>query len=210
MEPTGIVCEPTCAGAVLEAVVHASAATAAFPTLHTRLQSHAASRLCIAEAGSDAAALERMIELATAVQVDGTAIARARAALDDMSDAAERHARRESLGIGSLPLPDEFICSITMDKMRGVLVHTCELTRVAPLPCSTSHPSIHHPTSAGCAWDEHTRTYSVWCRPGDGVRLPLVRALHIHVHVHIHIHIPIQTRWWRAMDTRTSAPPSWT
>eukprot|EP00964_Phaeocystis_antarctica_P037341 scaffold21327_cov66-Phaeocystis_antarctica.AAC.8 len=33
---------------------------------------------------------------------------------------AERQARRESFGLGSLELPDEFVCPITMDKMRGV------------------------------------------------------------------------------------------
>ena len=33
---------------------------------------------------------------------------------------AERQERCESFGLGSLALPDEFICPITMDKMRGV------------------------------------------------------------------------------------------
>ena len=37
-----------------------------------------------------------------------------------MASDAERQARRESFGLGSLELPDEFVCPITMDKMRGV------------------------------------------------------------------------------------------
>ena len=176
----GVADDPSCTGAVLDAVAHACAAraTVEFPELHMQLQSEAASRLFAAEAGSDTAALERAIELATAMQVDGAVVSRAQAALDEMSGAAERRARRESLGIGSLPLPEEFICPITMDKMRGACAHMRKALPSAAM-FHITHPCTIHALSP--LMDESY--YCLLC--------------------------VAQTRWWRATATRTSAPPSW-
>ena len=110
----------SCADAVLEAVARERVALAHFTYLRRVVRSHAASRLHAAEAGSDVAPLERAIELATAVQVDADALSRAQATLDEMNRESARRARRESLGLGSLSLPEEFMCPITMDKMRGL------------------------------------------------------------------------------------------
>ena len=49
------------------------------------------------------------ITLAAAVQVDAAALERARARLREINGDAERQERRESFGLGSLELPDEFI-----------------------------------------------------------------------------------------------------
>ena len=73
-----------------------------------------------AEEGTAVPELEHAIKLAAAVQVDAAALNHAKGRLREILADAERRERRESFGLGSLELPAEFICPITMDKMRGV------------------------------------------------------------------------------------------
>ena len=57
---------------------------------------------------------------AEAVQVDAAAVERAEGRLREINGDAKRQERCESFGLGSLALPDEFMCPITWAKMRGV------------------------------------------------------------------------------------------
>jgi len=86
------------------------------------LRDCASAQLQAAEEGTDAAALERALTLAAAVQVDAAVVERAQGRLREINGDAERQERRESFGLGSLELPDEFVCPITMDKMRDPVV----------------------------------------------------------------------------------------
>ena len=106
--------------AVLEEVARTETDCSSWEVLRAKLRECASARLQAAEEGTAVAALERAITLAAAVQVDGAALDRARARLREINGDAERQERRESFGLGSLELPAEFICPITMDKMRGV------------------------------------------------------------------------------------------
>ena len=69
----------------------------------------------------------------------------------------ERQKRREAFGLGSYELPNEFMCPITWEKMRGVL---------ASPPSPLASPAAPPP-----------RLPSLRHRPGGGVRRPLVRAV---------------------------------
>ena len=103
------------------------------------------------------AALERALTLAAAVQVDAAALERAQGRLREINGDAERQERRESFGLGSLALPDEFVCPITMDKMRGVPPPPSPPACVARVP-PPRLPRLRR-------------------RPGGGVRRPLIRAV---------------------------------
>ena len=72
-----------------------------------------------------------------------------------MASDAERQARRESFGLDSLELPDEFVCPITMDKMRGAAAALAARIARAPPP----------------------RLPRLRRRSGGGVRRPLIRAV---------------------------------
>ena len=107
--------------AVLEEVARTQTDCSSWDDLRETLRECASSRLQAAEEeGTDVAALERAITLAAAVQVDAAALEHAQGRLREINGDAERQERRESFGLGSLELPDEFVCPITMDKMRGV------------------------------------------------------------------------------------------
>ena len=69
----------------------------------------------------------------------------------------ERQKRREAFGLGSYELPNEFMCPITWEKMRGV---------PSPPPSPLASPAAPPP-----------RLPSLRHRPGGGVRRPLVRAV---------------------------------
>ena len=67
------------------------------------------------------AGVQQAITLASAVRVHAAAHERAEESLQELNGDAERHqARLESFGLGSLELPEEFVCPITWAKMRGV------------------------------------------------------------------------------------------
>ena len=67
------------------------------------------------------AGVQQAITLASAVRVHAAAQERAEESLQELNGDAERHqARLESFGLGSLELPEEFVCPITWAKMRGV------------------------------------------------------------------------------------------
>ncbi len=96
------------------------------------------------------------ITLATAVQVDTAVVEHAQGRLREINGDAERQERRESFGLGSLELPDEFVCPITMEKMRGAAAALAARIARAPPPHLPRLPL---------------------CRPGGGVRRPHLRAL---------------------------------
>ena len=122
--------------AVLEEVARTQASCSPWDDVQVRLRDVASALLEAAEGGTDVAALERAITLAGAVPVGAAALERAQKRLREINGDAERQERRESFGLGSLELPDEFVCPITMDKMRGV----------PPPPSPPARP--HHRTTA--------------------------------------------------------------
>ena len=146
----------TNAPAVLEEVARTQIDCSPWEDLREKLRACASEELQAAEERS-AVALEHAITLAEAVQVDAADVERAQARLRAINGDAERQERRESFGLGSLELPDEFICPITMDKMRGV--------PPPPLP-----PPQRSRTAAA-------RVPRLRRRPGGGVRRPLIRAV---------------------------------
>ena len=105
--------------AVLEEIARKQIDLSSWPILRERLCKRASAGLLAAEAGTAVAALERAITLAAAVQMDAADLERAQKRLRVINGDAERQERRESFGLGSLELPDEFVCPITMEKMRG-------------------------------------------------------------------------------------------
>ena len=143
--------------AVLEEVASTQTDCSSWDDLRKQLRKCASAQLQAVEEGTDVAALERALTLAAAVQVDATVVERAQGRLREINGDAERQERRESFGLGSLELPDEFVCPITMDKMRGV-----------PPP----------PSPPACiARAPPPRLPRLRRRPGGGVRRPLIRAV---------------------------------
>ena len=106
--------------AVLEEVARTQTDCSRWDALREKLRKCALARLQAAEEGTAVAALEHAIKLAAAVQVGAAALEHARGRVREINDDAERQERCKSFGLGSLALPDEFICPITMEKMRGV------------------------------------------------------------------------------------------
>ena len=105
-------------------VVPLAAATPldAFPSLQQKLRSVATERLQRTEAGEDAAALEAALAMATAMGATDEAVTeRVRSRLVELQTAAARRARRESVGL-NVPLPADFTCPITYDKMKDPVV----------------------------------------------------------------------------------------
>jgi len=172
----------TNATAVLEEVVRTQTDCSFSEGLQENLRVCASEQLQAAEAGTAVAALEHAITLAAAVPVDATAVERAQARLREINGDAERQERRESFGLGSLALPDEFMCPITMDKMRGVPPPPLppqqrSRTAAARVPrLKKMHNLRPTPTIARAAADS----------------APLAP----------------QTRWWRRTAIRTSGRPS--
>ena len=162
--------------AVLLEVARAQTDCSSWPVLREKLRECASARLQAAEEGTDVAALERAITLATAVQVDAADMERAQKRLREINGDAERQERRESFGLGSLELPDEFVCPITMEKMRGAAAalaariarappHRCH----APPACAYADPVV---ASDGHSY-ERSAILSV-LRDGNGLS-PLTR-----------------------------------
>ena len=146
----------TNATAVLEEVASTQTDCSSWDRLREKLRECASARLQAAEEGTDVAALERALTLAAAVQVDAAVVEHAQGRLREINGDAERQERRESFGLGSLALPDEFVCPITMDKMQGV----------------------PPPALAACiARTPQPRLPRLRRRPGGGVRRPLIRAV---------------------------------
>ena len=110
----------TNATAVLEEVARTQIDCSPWEDLREKLLACASGELQAAEEGSAVAALEHAITLAEAVQVDAAAVERAEGRLREINGDAKRQERCESFGLGSLALPDEFMCPITWAKMRGV------------------------------------------------------------------------------------------
>ena len=84
---------------------------------HLRLDPIATARLQRAEASEDASALRAAIIVATYLKLDNAAVKRATALLHELEAEAKRQVRRESLGLGHVKTPQEFICPITFAKM---------------------------------------------------------------------------------------------
>jgi len=117
---------PTCSDAILAAVANAEAPLDAISWIQRKLRrtlrSVAAARLHRAEAGESVVALEAALALAAAVGAADEAVTeRARARLDELQTAATRRARRESVGL-NVPLPADFTCPITKDRMMDPVV----------------------------------------------------------------------------------------
>ena len=117
------------ATAVLEEVARTETDCSSWDGLREVLCQCALVRLQTALEGAAVAALEHAITQAAAVQVDARALEHARGRVREMHADAERQVRLESFGLGSLEPPNEFVCPITLHKMRG-----------APLP--PSPPSL--------------------------------------------------------------------
>ena len=151
------------AAAVLEEVARTETDCSSWDGLQEVLHECALARLQTAEEGADVAALEHAITMAAAVQVDAAALEHARERVREMHADAERQVELESYGLGSLGPPKEFLCPITLQKMRGV-------------PPPPSPPSYHSRTPA--SWFPFPFMFLfVRHRPGGGVRRALVRAL---------------------------------
>jgi len=113
---------PTCSHAILAALADAATPLDAFPHLQRKLRSVATERLQRTEAGEDAAALEAALAMATAMGTTDEAVtARVHLRLVELRTAATRRARRESVGL-NVPLPADFTCPITYDKMKDPVV----------------------------------------------------------------------------------------
>ena len=87
------------------------------PQLSTELRPIAATRLQRAEASEDIDAICSAFADATYLTVDAASLTRARARLDALEAEAESQARRESLGLGHVKTPDDFMCPITYNTM---------------------------------------------------------------------------------------------
>jgi hypothetical protein len=117
-----LACNPTCSDAILAAVANAAAPLHAFSELQRKLRSVATARLHRAEAGETVVALEAALATAAAVGAADEAVTeRVRSRLDELQTAAARRARRESVGL-NVPLPADFTCPITYDKMKDPVV----------------------------------------------------------------------------------------
>ena len=99
-----------------------------------RLQFVAKQLLDAAMGADDAAALQRTIEEAAAVQVDAAVLARAKARLEVLQQLRRQKARRETLGLGALQIPADFTCPITYEVMADPVLasdgHTYERTAI--------------------------------------------------------------------------------
>ena len=117
-----LACNPTCSDVILAAVANAAPPLHSFSALQRKLRSVATARLQRAEAGEMADALEAALASAVAVgAVDEAVTERVRSRLEELQTAAARRARRESVGL-NVPLPADFTCPITYDKMKDPVV----------------------------------------------------------------------------------------
>jgi hypothetical protein len=107
--------------AILEGVACAGVSAAFHTRLHRKLERISTSRLIAAEAGDNVPALERAIRHGNALSLPADTLRRASERLAEINGEAALQARRESLGLGALPLPNEFVCPITCEKMKDPL-----------------------------------------------------------------------------------------
>ena len=138
--------------AVLEEVARTTADCSSWNSLHAKLRNCASEQLQVAvNEGTDAAALHHAIILARAVPLEKSVIDHAAERLREVAD-TELQNRREALGLGSLELPNEFMCPLTLDKMRGMLLpphlplartlhcrHACPRCVTDPVVASDGH-----------------------------------------------------------------------
>ena len=161
--------------AILAAVANAAAPLHAFSSLQRKLRSVATARLQRAEAGETADALEAALAMAAAVGAADEAVTeRVRSRLDEVQTAAARRARRESVGL-NVPLPADFTCPITYDKMKDPVVasdgHSYERSSIeeilrGPHPLSPltraalgpTHPRARVPLEWNPTWTHDTLT----------------------------------------------------
>ena len=106
---------------ILEGVACAGVSAAFHTRLHRKLERISTSRLIAAEAGDNVPALERAIRHGNALSLPADTLRRASERLAEINGEAALQARRESLGLGALPLPNEFVCPITCEKMKDPL-----------------------------------------------------------------------------------------
>ena len=117
-----LACNPTCSYVILAAVANAAPPLHSFSALQRMLRLVATVRLQRAEAGEMADALEAALASAVAVGAADEAVTeRVRSRLVELQTAAARRARRESVGL-NVPLPADFTCPITYDKMKDPVV----------------------------------------------------------------------------------------
>ena len=132
--------------AILGGVACAGVSTAFHTPLHRKLQEISTSRLIAAEAGDNVTALERAIRHANALSLPAATIQRASERLAEINGEAALQARRASLGLGALPLPDEFVCPITCEKMKDPVVasdgNSYERSAIATVPCDPPPPAL--------------------------------------------------------------------
>ena len=100
--------------AVLEEVARTTADCSSWNSLHAKLRKCASEQLqAVVDESTDAAALEHAIILARAVPLEKPVIDHAVERLREIYADTERQKRREALGLGSLELPNEFMCPLT-------------------------------------------------------------------------------------------------
>ena len=128
---------------ILEGVACAGVSTAFHTPLHRKLQETSTSRRKAAQGGDNVTALERAIRHANALSLPAATIQRASERLAEINGEAALQARRVSLGLGALPLPDEFVCPITCEKMKDPVVasdgNSYERSAIATV-LATRHP----------------------------------------------------------------------
>jgi len=141
---------------MLEEVARTMADCSSWKSLRAKLRKSASEQLqAVVNEGTDAAALEHAIILAKAVPLERSVIDRAVELLREMYADTERRKQREALGLGSLELPNEFMCPITFEKMRDPVVasdgHSYERSailmvingnRVSPLTRERLRPDV--------------------------------------------------------------------
>ena len=113
------------------------------PRLLAALQRQIEPRLEFAQEGSDERALIRAIEDASSIGLPTSRIAEARSRFREVAEAAERRARRASLGLTSHAPPAEFRCPLTLSAMRDPVVasdgHSYERTAIEEV-LRANHP----------------------------------------------------------------------
>ena len=114
-----LTCSASVSNCIFDAIIAVAPPLDQIPHLSSKLRPIATERLGRAV---DTDALRSAISIAIHLAVDDASLARARARLDALKREAERQARRESLGLGQLPTPNEFICPITCDIMLDPVV----------------------------------------------------------------------------------------
>ena len=118
--------------------------TSGFGLLQSRLQPAARARLSAATEGVDCTELKEALQEARLVEVEEPQLAAAQARLDELAAAAAaaKRARRESVGLGNVQPPAEFMCPLTFDVMVDPVVasdgHSYERAAIGEVLSSAS------------------------------------------------------------------------